>query len=88
LSSVASQSSLACWICFVQGRGRCARHFSPSFIYIVILALAFLNSLVHAGDGWTAVVPYGLAISVVTFVLSVFAAAISARKYSRLAWRI
>ncbi|MBP2463419.1 MULTISPECIES: DUF2231 domain-containing protein [unclassified Rhizobium] len=68
------------------------RPLRPAFltivIYIVILALAFLNSLVHAGDGWTAVVPYGLAISVVTFVLSIFAAAISARKYSRLAWRI
>jgi uncharacterized membrane protein len=68
------------------------RPLRPAFltiiIYVVILALAFLNSLVHAGDGWTAVIPYGLAISAVTFVLSVFAAATSARKYARLAWRI
>ena len=30
---------------------------------ILVLALALLNSLVHAGDGWTAVVPYGLILS-------------------------
>ena len=36
---------------------------------IVVLALALLNSLVHAGDGWTAVVPWGLALSAVTVVV-------------------
>jgi uncharacterized membrane protein len=35
----------------------------------VVLALAFVNSLVHAGDGWTAVVPYGLILSAVTVVV-------------------
>ena len=29
----------------------------------------FLNSLVHAGDGWTAIVPYGLALSAVNVIL-------------------
>ena len=36
---------------------------------IVVLALAFLNSLIHAGDGWTAVVPTGLILSAVTVML-------------------
>ena len=62
--------------------------FPSALLYLIILALAVLNSLVHAGDGWTAVVPYGLALSGVTFVLCLVAAAVSARKYARLAWRI
>jgi uncharacterized membrane protein len=36
---------------------------------LIVLGLAFLNSLVHAGDGWTAVVPYGLILSAVTVLL-------------------
>ena len=36
---------------------------------VVVLLLALLNSFVHAGDGWTAVVPYGLALSAVTVLL-------------------
>lgn len=68
------------------------RPMRPAFLaillYIVILALGVLNSLFHAGDGWTAVVPFGLATSAVTFVLMVIAAGISARKYARLAWRV
>jgi len=62
--------------------------FLAALLYLVILALAFANSLVHAGDGWTAVVPFGLALSAVTFLLCLIAAAVSARKYARLAWRI
>jgi uncharacterized membrane protein len=57
-------------------------------LYVVILVLAVVNSFVHAGDGWTAVVPYGLALSAITFVLCLIAAALSSRKYARLAWRI
>jgi uncharacterized membrane protein len=33
---------------------------------VVVLALAAINSFVHARDGWTAVVPYGLVLSAVT----------------------
>lgn len=62
--------------------------FLSSLLYLVILSLALANSLVHAGDGWTAVIPYGLALSAVTFILCLVAAAVSARKYARLAWRI
>ncbi|NDW03322.1 DUF2231 domain-containing protein [Jiella pacifica] len=40
----------------------------------IILIIAFFNSLIHAGDGWTAVVPWGIALSALTFVLVVVAA--------------
>ena len=36
-----------------------------------ILALALINSLVHAGDGWSAIMPLGLGLSLVTVVLIV-----------------
>lgn len=38
---------------------------------LLVLILAFLNSLVHAGDGWTAVVPWGLVLSLLTVVVLV-----------------
>ncbi|MBB3302574.1 putative membrane protein [Rhizobium sp. BK077] len=59
-----------------------------ALLYLIILGLGFANSLVHGGDGWTAVVPYGLMISAVTFVFCLVAVVFSARKYARLAWRI
>jgi uncharacterized membrane protein len=62
--------------------------FATALLYIVILAIALVNSFVHARDGWTAVVPYGLALSALTFVLLLLAAAVSSRKYARLAWRV
>ncbi|SCB58353.1 Uncharacterized membrane protein [Rhizobium aethiopicum] len=68
------------------------RPLRPSFLsallYLMILVLAAANSLVHAGDGWTAVVPFGLALSALTFLMCLVAAAASARKYARLAWRV
>ena len=36
---------------------------------VIVLVLAIVNSLVHAGDGWTAVVPYGLLLSAVTVLV-------------------
>ncbi|NTF31220.1 DUF2231 domain-containing protein [Rhizobium skierniewicense] len=57
-------------------------------LFIGMLLLALLNSLVHAGDGWTAVVPYGLLISTMTFVVALTTVAASSRKYARLAWRV
>ncbi|MCF7701917.1 DUF2231 domain-containing protein [Loktanella sp. M215] len=36
---------------------------------IVVLLLALLNSLVHARDGWTGVVPWGLTLSALTVAL-------------------
>jgi uncharacterized membrane protein len=38
---------------------------------VLVLILALVNSLVHAGDGWTAVVPYGLILSAVTVAVMV-----------------
>lgn len=68
------------------------RPMRPSFVsillFLVMLIFAFVNSLVHAGDGWTAVVPYGLLLSAITFVVSLLAVVSSTRKYSRLAWRV
>lgn len=57
-------------------------------LFFVMLALALVNSLVHAGDGWTAVVPYGLLLSAVTFAISLMTVASSTAKYARLAWRV
>ncbi|MER0239358.1 DUF2231 domain-containing protein [Fulvimarina sp. MAC8] len=37
--------------------------------FLATMILAFFNSLVHAGDGWTAVMPWGLALSVVTVIV-------------------
>ncbi len=36
---------------------------------LVVMALAMLNSLVHARDGWHGVVPWGLALSAVTVLV-------------------
>jgi len=36
---------------------------------IAVLILAALNSFIHTADGWTAVMPYGLTISLVTVVV-------------------
>jgi uncharacterized membrane protein len=47
-------------------------HILPWYYWLgvlVVLALALLNSLIHAGDGWTAIVPGGLALSAVTVVV-------------------
>ncbi len=36
---------------------------------LIVLALAIVNSLIHARDGWTAVVPWGLALSAATVLI-------------------
>jgi uncharacterized membrane protein len=33
---------------------------------LLVLSLGIVNSFIHAGDGWTAIVPTGMAISAVT----------------------
>lgn len=45
----------------------------------LIIALAFVNSLLHAGDGWTAIVPWGVGVSAATVVLMVITGAL--RRY-------
>lgn len=44
-----------------------------------VFVLAVLNNIVHAGDGWTAVVPWGLALSGVTVVLIVATSVLRSR---------
>lgn len=36
---------------------------------VIVLVLAFFNNLVHAADGWTAVVPTGLILSALTVLV-------------------
>jgi uncharacterized membrane protein len=36
---------------------------------VIVLVLAFINSLVHTADGWTAVVPNGLILSAATVLV-------------------
>lgn len=38
---------------------------------VVVLLLALANSFVHAGDGWTAVVPTGLVLSLLTVLVMI-----------------
>lgn len=49
------------------------RAYRPSGSYLIgsalVLLLGFVNSLVHAGDGWTAIVPTGIVLSVVTVIV-------------------
>lgn len=53
---------------------------------IVMLILAFLNSLVHARDGWTSVVPDGLILSllalIAAFVVAWLGHGLDYRRYS------
>ncbi len=44
-----------------------------------ILAAAFLNSLVHAVDGWTGIVPWGIGLSIATCVLMLVSATLRRR---------
>jgi uncharacterized membrane protein len=48
-------------------------HYGWSYVGadLLVLVLAFLNSLVHARDGWTAVVPWGLFLSALTVLVIV-----------------
>jgi uncharacterized membrane protein len=36
---------------------------------VAVLVLAFFNNLVHAADGWTSVVPWGLTLSALTVLV-------------------
>ncbi len=54
---------------------RAVRHHRPAWPHaignVIVLILAFFNSLVHAGDGWTGVVPWGLTLSAVTVAVMI-----------------
>ncbi len=61
---------------------------AAAIAYILMLAVAILNSFVHAADGWTAVVPNGLILSAVTVALAVVTVLLAARRRSRVIWSI
>lgn len=44
---------------------------SAVFAGFVVLLLAAINNFVHTADGWTAVVPYGLILSVATVLMMI-----------------
>lgn len=54
--------------------------------FLIILALAFVNSFVHAGDGWTAVVPTGLALSAATFLVILLTLVFAAQSERTMNW--
>ncbi len=45
----------------------------------LVLIAAVFNSLIHAGDGWTAVVPWGIGLSALTCLLMLGSAALRRR---------
>lgn len=47
----------------------------------LVLILAFINNLVHAADGWTSVVPWGLTLSALTVLIIVATAAVGGVPY-------
>lgn len=55
--------------------------------YVAVLVLAIINSFIHAGDGWTAIVPYGLTASVVTVIAMIACVYLTAEQRSADAWR-
>ncbi|WP_344750454.1 DUF2231 domain-containing protein [Rhizobium viscosum] len=52
---------------------------------LAVLAVAILNSFVHSRDAWTSVMPHGLILSAVTFLLMLVASVLGAR-VNRLVW--
>lgn len=62
---------------------RARPHWPVVILNLLVLVAAFVNSLVHAGDGWTAIVPWGIALSVVTCILMLASAVLSRRALRR-----
>ncbi|WP_405401758.1 DUF2231 domain-containing protein [Paracoccus sp. Ld10] len=56
-------------------------------LYVLVMAAAFFNSLLHAGDGWTAILPWGVTLSAVTCVLMFLAALLNRRAAAPLTLR-
>lgn len=50
-----------------------------ALVGIAVLLLATLNSFIHTADGWTAVMPYGLTVSVLTVIAMIAMAALDRR---------
>jgi uncharacterized membrane protein len=50
---------------------------------IVVMLLATINSFVHTADGWTAVMPIGLALSILTLLAMIVTAWLGYRRQYR-----
>ena len=48
-------------------------------LYILVFAVVMVNNFVHARDGWSAVVPQGLALSTISVVIMIIAAFVGTR---------
>lgn len=61
--------------------GLAVHRFRPNWPVVIlnlsVLVAAFVNSFVHAGDGWTAIVPWGIGLSVLTCLLMLLSAGLS-----------
>lgn len=57
-------------------------------VFLAVLVLALLNSFIHAGDGWTAIVPYGLITSAVTLLAMIASVYLAAGTRTANAWRL
>ena len=70
-------AAIAVLIDLVLGRFRFAGG-SATLLYLIgniaIFLAAFFNALIHSRDGWTSVVPMGLGLSALTFVLMIVVA--------------
>jgi uncharacterized membrane protein len=78
---------LAAIIDLIRPSTRLLRRSLPEVLgFVIVLVLAFINSFVHAGDGWTAVVPTGLALSAATFVAILLTLVFAARSQRTLNW--
>ncbi|MEO1987148.1 MAG: DUF2231 domain-containing protein [Martelella sp.] len=68
-----------------------SKYYRPSWAgalcYAIVLLLGLLNSFVHAGDGWTAVVPGGLILSALTFIAIILTLWLSAASPLSHEWR-
>lgn len=59
-------------------RGPDRRPYWPVLILnLSVLIAALVNGFVHAGDGWTAIVPWGIALSALTCLLMLASAVLS-----------
>lgn len=56
--------------------------------FLVMWALGVLNNFVHAGDGWTAVVPMGITLSAVTAMVGLITFGLAAAHHSRREWKV
>jgi uncharacterized membrane protein len=67
--------------------GQAVYRVRPNWVVVVlnaiVLVVAFVNNLFHAGDGWTAIVPWGVGLSLVTVFLMLVSATISRQALDR-----